>query len=493
MDFVRAIVFCSFFFPQNVSLRVTDHLSFTVTPLLLHCSLVPGVQKQDIVELLDELRLDLRAQNQRATPSKTPAHLGGDELKEIRDSNRFTTFKEKAGQQACLNAVEFDRLALYHSESEVVAFLTPILGRIFQEKNLVVVNSEENSWLKVSRDTNIYNQKPDLLVCHGAIYKKCPPSKTTEATDRLRRPDFKFGALSDWRLRDCISVILEAKTKITNAAFGEVINYGRHVSSNHPEPKDVRIVLFDKSKFWLVTFAKGICAYVTECGWMVHGSKQLLAEFAKRSDWLEVLDSVCNSMDLVVDEGSAFLGQGSFGRVFRVFRCQGGGQGKGDELALKIVCGNDNSLDLLMESRFLKQALDLVPDHVVGMEDFQMVQENKGAGLLLCCVGRPIAEKAEYPLVIEALAALHASKIYHGDARLDNAVFAAHKVKFIDFRGAQFPPFPTSLHFCRDMRTLVCSILPGPSLPSSVKKAVENYGESVISVQELIKEVSLFL
>ena len=136
--------------------------------------------------------------------------------------------------------------------------------------------------------------------------------------------------------------------------------------------------------------------------------------------------------------------------------------------------------------------LDFVRD-VVGMEDFQMVQENKGAGLLLCCVGRPIAEKAEYPLVIEALAALHASKIYHGDARLDNAVFAAHKVKFIDFRGAQFPPFPTSLHFCRDMRTLVCSILPGPSLPSSVKKAVENYGESVISVQELIKEVSLFL
>jgi hypothetical protein len=434
--------------------------------------------------LFDQLRLDLQVPNQRATPALTPAHLGEEELNTLRNSNRVSTFGGEKGQPACLNITEFELLASQSSESEIVACLTPIFDHIFED--LVVVNAEEYTWLEVSTNTIRYNQKPDMLVCHGAIYQKREASKTSDATESLRTPYFKFGVLSNWVLRDCISVILEAKTKIDNHSFGEVINYGRHVSLHHPEPNDVRIVLFDKTEFWLVTFASGVCAMVTKCQWMVEGSRKLLKDFAKASKWIEVLDSVCKELDLVVAEGRAFLGYGSFGRVFRVFR-RNGGRSARDELALKIVLGVD-SLELRTETGYLRQAFSRTPDHVVEVTEFKEVQ--KGAGLLLACVGRPIL-KSEFSSVIEALATLHANHIYHGDPRLANAVVAGRTVKWIDFRGACFHPVTTPKHFLHDMNILVCSVLSVSSLSllPSVEEAVKKYARGEISPQQLSSEV----
>ena len=360
----------------------------------------------ELLEEIQQLRVDLvGVRNQRAAPVLTPSHLGENEITNLQNTGRISTFPGEAGQPACLTDAEIAELSRCRSESAVVAFLTPHFERIFE--NLAVVNSEEYTWLKVSSDTNGYNQKPDMLVCHGGIYQKREASNTTNETENLRRADFKFGVLSSWVLRDCISATLEAKMTINRAAFGEVVYYGRHLSLNHPEPNDVRIVLFDRTEFWLVVFAGGVCALVTQCPWTVEGSHKLLKDFAKASStWLEVLDSVCARLSLVVPEGEVFLGFGSFGRVFRVFRREGR-RSATDALALKIVLGVD-SVELGAEEAALRGAFSLVPDHVMAVKEFALVEN--GAGLLLACVGHPVP-KAEFSSVVEALAALHAEGI----------------------------------------------------------------------------------
>eukprot|EP00978_Attheya_sp_CCMP212_P025830 scaffold83948_cov63-Attheya_sp.AAC.6 len=63
-------------------------------------------------------------------------------------------------------------------------------------------------------------------------------------TERLCRQHFKFGILSDWVLQDCICVILEAKTKVINVSFGELLNYGQQMLLHHPEPRDVHSILW---------------------------------------------------------------------------------------------------------------------------------------------------------------------------------------------------------------------------------------------------------
>jgi tRNA A-37 threonylcarbamoyl transferase component Bud32 len=57
--------------------------------------------------------------------------------------------------------------------------------------------------------------------------------------------------------------------------------------------------------------------------------------------------------------------------------------------------------------------------------------------------------------VVEALAALHANGICHGDARIADAVWAAEKVKWIDFRAARFPLITTNPALCRNGMTIV--------------------------------------
>jgi hypothetical protein len=433
-----------------------------------------------MVELLERLRLDIGVQNQRATPVLTPAHLGESEIKALENSDRIFTFRGEEGQPA-LTAAEFEELSRCSGESAVVAFLTPHFERIFE--NLAVVNSEEYTWLQVSSETKRYNQKPDMFVCHGGMYQKREASKTTQETESLRTTDFKFGVLSSWVLRDCISATLEAKTRINKEAFGEVINYGRHLSLDHPEPNDVRIVLFDKTEFWLVVFARGVCALVTKCAWNVGGSLKLLKDFAKASStWPEVLDSVCGKLDLVVAEGEAFLGHGSFGRVFRVFRREGRRDTR-DALALKIVLGV-NVVELGAEATSLRGAFALVPDHVMEAKEFVSVKN--GAGLLLACVGRPI-QKVKFSLAVEALAALHAKGVCHGDPRIANAVWADENVKWIDFRGARFQPSTTTGLFrglfTDDMTTLVRSF-------PSVAEFVKVYGTADFSVLQINAELT---
>ena len=121
----------------------------------------------------------------------------------------------------------------------------------------------------------------------------------------------------------------------------------------------------------------------------------------------------------------------------------------------------------------------------------EVMSVENGAGLLLSCVGHPV-RKAEFSSAVEALAALHAKGIHHGDPRMANVVQVAGSVRWLDFRGARFPPSTTPGLFKDDMTALVCSLLSATSLASSprIADAVKDCGNCDFSVQQINAELT---
>ena len=249
------------------------------------------ISQERKIDELTETVVTSSGHNPRSSPIKTPAHLGSDELEHLRKIGQVVQFALKEGENpaAVISPAEATELVGTRDEHEVIAYLTPHLEDIFANDGLVLVNSEEYAWLKTStgQKSESFKQKPDMLACHPALYRAKDESKASDYVKARRKCGFKFGVLGDWQLRGCIGSVLEAKTKIDNEAFGEVINYGRLISVDLEKPSSVRIVLFDKTMFWLVSFTDGACFKVEQCNWTQPGSRELLASFATPSQSLD--------------------------------------------------------------------------------------------------------------------------------------------------------------------------------------------------------------
>jgi hypothetical protein len=449
--------------------------------ILLQQQLLPAVE---LAAEFKQLRIEMKAEvgglketivasaayNPRSSPLLTPAHLGDQELEHM---SKFSQVKEwvateKHNPAAVLTPAEALELTGTVDEHEVIAFLTPHLADIFARVDLVLINSEEYAWLKTSigKKSELFKQKPDMLACHPAVYKRKVASKTSDQVQQRRDESFKFGVLGDWYLRDGIGAVLEAKAKIDNASFGEVINYGRLISAKLDSPSSVRVILFDKTEFWLASFKDGVCFNVDKCSWVQPGSAQLLTECANmRSPWLCILDAVCLQLGVKPVEGEAFLGYGSVGRVFRVVKDQSASASSSSssssssrslQLALKIVCGD--SIPLQYEAQHLRRAKLQANDIVMGVE-CDVVEVTDGAGLLLSRVGRAVPSTKMYvDKVVSALVDLHRLKIVHGDPRLPNIVAVGQGLQWIDFREARFDNSIGSA-FVNDMRILAASFV----------------------------------
>ena len=369
----------------------------------------------------------------RATPQKTPASHGKDELVRLDRERKVTTFKAVEGESSILTQDQVEELSKLQTEHHVVAFLTPHLERIFRsndETNTVVVNSEEYKWLQTSDDSS-FNQKPDLFICHKAIYEDRPPFKTDDKMLlEMRRSTDVFGVLADWRLRRFLYLVCEAKKKIDNSGLGETINYGSHICFEEDGPVTFRLILFDRKEFWLVECVKGAASAITKCEWSKCGSVPLLRNFALRDPLIEALDEACRQFNVSVDENS-FLGQGAVGVVFRVKNQEG------KFLAMKIVSDKDGHVgNLKVQAEITKRAKTECPDHVVGIESDGFLHfENKAGVLLLSEAGEPYSTFSP-ETIRDALAALHSADVLHGDCRVENIVNVNGKAQWIDLRAA---------------------------------------------------------
>jgi hypothetical protein len=373
----------------------------------------------------------------RVTPQYSPTHVGNFERDRLMNEKRFKEFEGVAGAARVLSTEQLIELSMTDNEHQLVAYLTPLLEDIVKETiSGTVFNSEEYKWIETSSETTIYNEKPDLIICHPAIVNAKPPFKCGKDAKlkQMRRSRDKFGVLSQWRLRDFIGLTCEAKQCVGNEGFGEVINYGKHLCFGKHGAVTTRLILFDKKEFWLVDTVRGTVSSVQTCRWTVEGSRNLLHDFVRQPPLVKVLCEACQYYNLKVGTNS-FLGAGAFGYVFRAQR-----EADGKEIALKVTVkqGTNDVVDRLeSEKEKMIAAKEKCPDHVVGVEEDGFKVFTDGAVLLLSSVGEHYSKLAPQDIV-DSLNALHNNSILHGDARLENVVCVGGKPHWIDFAASSF-------------------------------------------------------
>ncbi len=429
----------------------------------------------------------------RATPIPTPRAYGAEIVKKARNWEKYHVFQEREGAEAALDDTVVGALAACTNEHQLVAKLTPHLERIFKNDGVHVVNSEEYSWLRTSEDRR-FNQKPDMMLCDEAIYTKLSPWNSGELSLDRRGSD-KFGRLSDWVLRDCLAATFEAKTSIGNSGIGETTNYGNHITFGQNAPPFAKLVLFDKTSFYLLEVSSGENVTIQECGWTTPGSKELLRSFPFfQSPWVKLRKAACERWGVTIardSDGSAWLGHGTFGRVFRVKRSD-----SDKHMALKLVLPS-NAANLSLEMSTMVAAASSC-DCVMPIAGEQMKVSGEsqiscdfgdlGGAMLLLHVGDPV-DRAKYGEVIHLLASLHQKNIYHGDPRLANVVQFGDKMFWIDFFiGKHLTSLPPETKQS-DMSTLVSSILDVTDLPTGIGATIKSYSGDDTTTKAVIDAV----
>jgi len=381
--------------------------------------------------ILDSMSLD------RATPRYSAAHVGRLEKDRLQSEGLFKKFVGKDGEESVLSADQVAELATASNEHQVVAYLTPHfedLVRSIETVNYSVFNSEEYKWIETNPETSVYNEKPDLIICDPAITKAKPPFKITDdpVLQQMRTETFKYGVLSHWKLRDFIGITCEAKLKIDNKGFGEVINYGAHLCFGKHGSQTTRLLLFDTTMFWLVHVVKGTVGSVETCKWLDPGSKNLLRDFIRQPALPKLLLEARQGLRLTVQSDS-FLGAGAFGFVFRAVR-----EDDGSMLALKLALGEGESVVRLeTEADSMRKASEKCPHEAMGVEKEGFVKYHNGAVLLMSRIGEGYW-KLNPQDIVDSLRTLHKNHIIHGDARLDNVVCVDGKPCWVDFMDSRF-------------------------------------------------------
>ena len=428
--------------------------------------------------------LELAEHIPRPTPIETPASIGRKSIQDLTEHSLISRLSGIPGQPAVLDSAQLAELSALTNEHQLVAFMTRFLENSLGERSdIQVVNSEEYPWLVTTSESSRFNQKPDNIFCNNAVYSGRDPFDTKDQNVlKLRRQSDKFGVLAKWGLRDCIDATGEAKVKIRNDGFGEVVNYARHICYREDAPLRTKLILYDKDEFWLIHVLKGEISRVQVCCWDVAGSQQILRHFFEvgRSPWIILLNAACEHWGLVVSR-SAFLGMGTFGRVFKVRK-----SGTDAFNALKLVlpgASGAGALELEKEKISLDAAAKVAPNDVVCVECFHDFGDI-GAAMVIREVGSSDVPRSQWKSLFESLGRLHEGNIVHGDPRLSNAIYMPGSVRWIDFRTSAVSLNPSSvLVKRRDMEILVKSCCDSARLPVCVPltSAVEQYEGTIAS------------
>ncbi|RHZ31738.1 hypothetical protein DYB37_012372 [Aphanomyces astaci] len=354
------------------------------------------------------------------------------------------------------------------------AFITPFFNTALANCDMVFVNSEHVAWLPqgppLPPNTNL---KPDGFATHPGMYhaKDAP-------MDHVHRPSehvFRFGE-PEKQLMDCV-VLFESKLRITDAAFGQVVQYLRRLFPTG----SASAVLFDLRSFWLITSLKTVILRVEKAHWVDGGSKALFESFVSdhTSPWVRLLTRACSALGVDVVEGGAFLGRGAHGRVFKVER-------KADKkvLALKLVDSSSKTALFREELALTNAELTCLTARL----EHGFVEFPGGAALLVTPVGAPLPRPTTLQEVVnlfDLLRQLHEKNIIHGDPRVPNVIVVKDndkdKLLWIDLVEAVVvtPGFRTTdaaILTRSILRLLHTSLLGGP-----LESLINEYGQAPTS------------
>jgi hypothetical protein len=388
------------------------------------------------------------------------------------------------------------RLRACATEPELVAAITPLLraARGFDEPGAaadscarVLVNSENTAWLDAlpAPQTVLLRKKPDLFVTWTPFW-----------SGRVDPARGAFGKLAARALQldGCASEYYEAKVgvgELTPAAFGQLVDYHSRVRG------PVRGMLFNARAFWLYESARHSPGALTKGELGAHGSREMLRAFfnaAPEPPLVPLLRHLCSALGVAphritaagaaptaadaTTSASAFLGAGGSARVFCV-----AAKGAAAPHALKASVTLSRA-ELEYEFAALARAaaagapvVPAVPGSLVFFVDDAGVYCGGGFLLRDVCARAVLGSRARVAAAFDALRALHAAGMAHGDARLPNLVARAQGARaellWIDPRAADVGALASAQR--ADARTLAVSALDvahGDVLPARVNAAL---------------------
>jgi predicted Ser/Thr protein kinase len=405
-------------------------------------------------EWKDEFKSELKQlidRSQESSEGLTPSRAV-DQLRQ-RCPN-VTTMADEPGEAPSFTPEELTLFASAKDEHHFDVLMTPHLQRLC-DTHETLVNSEHYVW-----DWD-QGGKPDFFISFGWQPRLTPkyPSLVENARHEIEQSTsthYVFGV--PWpALMDCVKV-LESKLAMTQADLLQLWGYLKWLPDGAS-----RGLLFDVVGFVCLE-ACGKRGHkeplrIIDGKWETRGSWGRVRQFLQGSSVPASLISAC------LDDAEAtlvrFLGKGTFGRVFCVRR-------GAEEVAVKIVQDADRAVT---EFDSLQEAYNRGCPVVKALGG--SVSRVNGGGYYCmtpvgCNVDKAFA-KAHLQTILKSLHVLHTHGLVHGDARIQNIIFAGDKFFWIDFSASKF--LATPQHIAADIKSLAMSLGAPATFLSSVTSA----------------------
>lgn len=329
-------------------------------------------------------------------------------------------------------------LADRQKEDALVALYTPVFQSILcgvndkHQRQLELVNSECFTWFHVAGTSHKKDMKPDLFITsrENVLYKDAYANAPACTSERA------FGIFGNWKCRDSLNSIWDAKTALNDEGMGKVFRYvqiaGQKFRDYKGEHVPIRGVAFDAERMMLIYGLDNVIQKVVVLRMAEGGSRQYLVNFlSQRCDvWADAVRASCMEFGVSLGEieidSPILLGAGGYGRAYRLER---GG-------ALKISMGRA----MFGEYGHMHTAHEKCPDIVVSPQRYYQKNGEDGKVLfsayLMADCGKPVASpisNAMQTLLATALGRLHKAGVFHGDPRVENIVKVGESLKWIDF------------------------------------------------------------
>jgi len=358
---------------------------------------------------------------------------------------------------------------------------------------LAIVSSESHAWLVHPSVKGVSNQrlKPDLFLTWAPFVDV-----------RNNGQGFPRGLLASPALQKvgCVAEVYEAKSKaLTKETFGQQCLY------NQCFPGKFKSALFNHEQCWLLETMHSHPVRLLKLDWTTPGSARALQNFMGvpvEPPLLQLLRRVLVHQQLATLSiaGRCHLGSGASGHVFAVNRTSDAAR---TPLALKLVL-DAHEWDLHGEFARMQAAAAAGAPVVAPVDDSLCIYSggasavsaaasaeepapaSASGGYLLSRVGERFATTTEggIKMAFSALAALHACRIFHGDARTANLLNIEGQAMWIDLRTGLVDAGRTEALPHQQQRydaaVLARSILPQlQPLPSSVQDSLNLYDSAV--------------